>query len=63
MLERLFNVNYKIFRILGMAIHKLIGKSIPSLIFRHYINLLIDYPFGIKAKEIFDIDAARKILE
>lgn len=46
-----------------MAILKLIGRSILYSIYRHYVNLLIDYPFGIKAKEIFDIDAARKILE
>ena len=30
---------------------------------KHYINLLSEYPFGIIAKEEFDIKNAKKILE
>jgi ATP-dependent Lon protease len=29
---------------------------------KHYINLLSDYPFGVLAKEEFDIKKAKKIL-
>lgn len=30
---------------------------------RHYINLLVDYPFGVKAKEQFDIENAKRVLD
>lgn len=30
---------------------------------KHYINLLSDYPFGVLAKEEFDIQKAKRILE
>ena len=31
--------------------------------YRHYVNLLVDYPFGIKTKEQFDIENAKKVLD
>ncbi len=46
-----------------MVIHKSIVKSNTILNFRHYINLLIDYPFGVKTKEEFDIENAKNILD
>lgn len=30
---------------------------------KHYVTLLTDYPFGVLAPEIFDINSARKLLE
>jgi ATP-dependent Lon protease len=30
---------------------------------KHYVNLMVDYPFGVLAKEEFDIFKAKKILE
>lgn len=38
-------------------------KKVKFFLFRHYINLLVDYPFGVKTKEQFDIDNAKKILD
>jgi len=40
------------------------GESNPEVNRKkHYINLLIDYPFGVKTKEQFDIENAKKILD
>ena len=33
------------------------------MINRHYINLLVDYPFGVVAKEDFDLKKAKNILD
>lgn len=46
-----------------MEIQKSIERSNLFFKFRHYINLLIDYPFGIKTKEQFDIQNAKIILD
>ncbi len=60
---RPFSANCKIFLTLAMEILRSTRRSTFWLTQRHYINLLIDYPFGIKTKEQFDIENAKKILE
>ena len=60
---RLFSANCKISLTLGMVTLRLTRKSTFLLTQRHYINLLIDYPFGVKTKEQFDIENAKQILE
>ena len=51
MSDRQSNVSFKTFLTSEMEILKSIRKSMFLLTFRHYINLLVDYPFGIKTKE------------
>lgn len=56
---RPFSANCKTSLTLVMEILRSTRKSTFLLTQRHYINLLIDYPFGIKTKEQFDIENAK----
>lgn len=38
-------------------------KKVISLLSRQYLNLLAKYPFGVVAKEVYEIDKAKEILD
>jgi ATP-dependent Lon protease len=60
MLERPLNVSCKILR---RELQMPTARSTQSINYRHYIDLLVNYPFGVRAKESFDIKQAREILD